>query len=100
MKMVMEIGFPSVAWRALKKIAAETEDDAHDRAKRELETLQMGDSENVSEHFARVNITLIKLERYNITTSAREIKRIVMNSLTPRFPNETSCLRWGEILIW
>ena len=33
MKMVMEIGSPSVAWRALKKMAAETEDDAHDRAK-------------------------------------------------------------------
>ena len=32
--MVMEIGSPSVAWRALKKMADETEDDAHDRAKR------------------------------------------------------------------
>ena len=52
----------------------------------------MGDSETVSECFARVNIILMKLERYNITTSAREIKRIVMNSLTPRFPNETSML--------
>ena len=34
----------------------------------------------------------MKLERYNTTTSAREIKRVVMNSLTPRFPNETSML--------
>ena len=85
--MVMEIGSPSVAWRALKKMADETEDDAHDRAKREFETLQMGDR-----YFARVNIILMKLERYNITTSAREIKRVVMNSLTPRFPNETSVL--------
>ena len=34
----------------------------------------------------------MKLERYNITTPAREIKRVVMNSLTPRFPNETSML--------
>ena len=33
MKMIMEIGSPSEAWRALKKIAVETEDDAHDRAK-------------------------------------------------------------------
>ena len=90
--MVMEIGSPSEAWRALKKIAVETEDDAHDRAKREFETLQMGDSETVSEYFARVNIILMKLERYNITTSARELKRIVMNSLTPRFSNETSML--------
>ena len=92
MKMVMEIGSPSEAWRALKKIAVETEDDAHDRTKREFETLQMGDSETVSEYFARVNIILMELERYNITTSAREIKRILMNSLTPRFPNETSML--------
>ena len=63
MKMVMEIGSPSVAWRALKKMAGETEDDLHDRAKREFETLQMDDSESVSEYFARVNIILMKLER-------------------------------------
>ena len=92
MKMVMEIGPPSVAWRALKKMADEAEDDTHDRAKREFETLQMGNSESVSEYFARVNIILMKLEIYNITTSAREIKRVVMISLIPRFPNETSVL--------
>ena len=92
MKLVVEIGSSSVAWRALKKMVGETEDDAHDRAKREFETLQMDNSESVSEYFARVNIILMKLERYNITTSAREIKRVVMNSLTPRFPNETSIL--------
>ena len=92
MKIVMEIGSPSKAWRALKKMAIETEDEAHDRAKREFETLQIGDSETVSEYFSRVNIMLMKIERYNITTSAREIKRIVMNNLTPRFPNETSML--------
>ena len=51
MKMVMEIGSSSGAWRALKNIAVETEDDAHDRAKREFETLQMGDSETVSRVF-------------------------------------------------
>ena len=94
--MVMEIDSPSEAWCALKKIAVETEDDAHDRAKREFETLQMGDSESVSEYFARVNIILMKLERYNITTSARENKRVVIKSLTPRFPNETSMLAMKE----
>ena len=52
----------------------------------------MGDNETVSEYFARVNIILMKLERYNITTSARKVKRVEMNSLTPRFPNETSML--------
>ena len=68
-KMVMEIGSPSVAWRALKKMADETEDDAHDRAKREFETLQIEDSETVSEYFARANIILMKLERYSIKRS-------------------------------
>ena len=50
----------------------------------------MGANETVSEYFARVNIVLMKLERHNMTTPAREIKRIVMKSLTLRFPNETS----------
>ena len=68
-KMVMEIGSPSVAWRALKKMADKTEDDAHDRAKREFETLQIEDSETVSEYFARANIILMKLERYSIKRS-------------------------------
>ena len=34
MKMVMEIGSPSEAWRALKKIVVETEDDAYERKTR------------------------------------------------------------------
>ena len=54
MMMVMKIGSPSVACRALKKMAAETEDEAHNRTKREFETLQIEDSETVSEYFARV----------------------------------------------
>ena len=89
MKMVLEIGYPSEAWRALSKIADETEDVAYDQAKREFETLEIGANETVSEYFARVNIALMKLERHNIITPAREIKRIVLNSLTLRFLNET-----------
>ena len=89
MKMVLEIGSPSEAWRALSKIADETEDDVYDRAKREFETLEIEANESVSEYFARVNIVLMKLARHNIITPARGIKRIVLNSLTPRFPNET-----------
>ena len=54
--------------------------------------VEMGANETVSEYFARVNIVLMKLERHNITTPVREIKRIVMKSLTPCFPNETSIL--------
>ena len=61
-------------------------------AKREFETLEMGANETVSEYFARVNIVLMKVERHDITTLAREIKRIVLKSLTSRFPNETSML--------
>ena len=64
--MVMKIGSPSEAWRALKNITVETEDDAHDRSKREFETLQMGGSKTVSEYFARVNIILMKLQRYSV----------------------------------
>ena len=87
--MILEIGSPSKAWRALKKKVDETEDGAYDRATRAFETLEIGANESVSEYFARVNIVLMKLERHNIVTSAREIKRIVLKSLTPRFPNET-----------
>ena len=87
--MVLEIGSPLQAWRALSKITDETEDDAYNRAKREFETLEMGANEYVSECFARVNIVLMKLERHTSTTPAREIKRLVLNSLTPRFANET-----------
>ena len=62
MKMVMKIGSPSEAWRALKKMAVETEDDAYDWTKREFETLEMGTNKTVSEYFARVNIVLIKFK--------------------------------------
>ena len=89
MKMVLEIDSPSEAWRALSTIADETEDDAYDRAKREFKTLETGANESVSDYFARVNIVPMKLERHNTTTPAREIKRMVLNSLTPRIPNET-----------
>ena len=92
MKIVMEIGSPSEAWRALSKIAAETEGDAYDRTKRTFETLEMTANETVSEYFARVNIVLMKLEKHDITMSARKIRRVILNSLTPRFPNETSML--------
>ena len=89
MKMVLEIGSPSEAWRALSKITDETEDDAYDRAKREFETLEIWANESVSEYFARVNILIMKLKRHNITMPARKIKRIVLKDLTPGLPNET-----------
>ena len=53
MKMVLEISSPSEAWRALSKIAAETEDVPYDRTKREFETLEIGVNEYVTEYFAR-----------------------------------------------
>ena len=39
-----------------------------------------------------MNIVLMKLERHDITTPVREIKRIVLKRLTPRFPSETSII--------
>ena len=89
--MVLEIGSPSEAWRALSKIADETEDVAYDRTKREFKTLEIGVNKSVTEYFARVHVVLMKLEGHNIITPARAIKRTVLNSLTSRFPNET-CL--------
>ena len=47
MEMVTNFGFLSEAWRALTKIAAETQEAAYDRAKRELESLEIGVSEHV-----------------------------------------------------
>ena len=41
MKMLMEIDSPSEVWRALSKIAAETEDDANVRALDHLNTLSV-----------------------------------------------------------
>ena len=89
LKMVLDIGSPSEAWRALAKIADESEEVAYDRTKREFETLEIGISESVAEYFARVHTILMRLERYKITTPAREIRRTVLSSLTSRFPSET-----------
>ena len=88
LKMVPDIRSTSEAWRALAKTADDSEEVAYDRTKREIETLEIGVSESVAEYFARVHIVLMKLERYKITTPAREIRRIVLSSLTFRFPSE------------
>ena len=89
LKMVLDIGPPSEAWRALVKIADESEEVAYDRTKREFETLEIGVSESVAEYFARVHTILMKLERYKLTTPAREIRRNALSSLTSHFPNDT-----------
>ena len=88
MKMVIDIGPLPEAWRALTKIATETEVVAYDRAKREFESLQIGVWESVVEYFARVHVILMKLARHQVTTPAREIKRTVLGSLSSRFPDE------------
>ena len=88
MKMVIDIGSLSEAWRALTKIAAETEEVAYDRAKREFETLEIGVRESVAEYFPRVHLILMKLVRHKVTTPARESKDTVLASLTSRFPHE------------
>ena len=91
LKMVIRIGSISEAWRALTKIANASEEVECDRAKREFETLEMDASESVAEFFTRVHIILMELERHqNIPIPAREIQRVVLGSLSPRFPNEMS----------
>ena len=90
LKMVIRIGSISEAWRALTKIANASEEVEYDRAKREFETLEMDASESVAEFFTRVHIILMKLDRHQIPIPAREIQRVVLGCLSPRFPNETS----------
>ena len=89
--MVIDIGSLYEAWHALTKIAAETEEAAHDIAKREFESLQIRVSESVAEYFPGVHIILMKIVRHQVTTPTREIKRTVLGSLTPRFSDEV-CL--------
>ena len=88
MKIVINIGSLSEAWRALTKIAAETQGAAYDRAKKEFESLEIGGSESVAGYFARVHVTMMRLARHQVTTPAREIKHRVQGGLTPRFPDE------------
>ena len=90
LKMVIRIGSISEAWRALTKIANASEEVEYDRAKREFETLEMDASESVAEFFTRVHIILMELERHQIPIPDREIQRIVLGSLSSRFPHETS----------
>ena len=88
LKMVLEIGSLSGAWRALTRIADESEEVAYDGAKRKFENIEIGVSESMTENFARLHITMMKLERHKLVTPAREIKRTVLGSLTFCFPNE------------
>ena len=86
--MVMGIGFPSEAWRALTKTVAETREAAYGRGKREFELLKIGISETVTKYFTRVHVVLTKLMRHQVTIPAREIKCRVVRGITPRFPDE------------
>ncbi|CAN0436906.1 unnamed protein product, partial [Ascophyllum nodosum] len=88
--MVIRIGSISEAWDALTKTANASEEVEYDRAKREFETLEMDASESVAEFFTRVHIILMELERHQIPIPDREIQRVVLGSLFPRFPHETS----------
>ena len=84
MERVIDIGPLSEAWRALMKIAADIEEAAYDREKREFESLEIGVSESVAEYFVRVHVVLMKPARHKVyvTTPARKSKRIVLGSLT------------------
>ena len=87
--MVIDIGSLPEAWCALTKIAADTEKAAYNRAKAEFDTLEIGAWESVAEHFARVQVLLMKLASHKVRAPARAIKRAVLGSLTSRFPDET-----------
>ena len=82
-EIVIDIESLSEAWRALTKIAAETQEGAYDRAKREPGSLDIEVVESVAEYFARVHVILMKLARHQVTTPAREIKSRVLGGLTP-----------------
>ena len=88
LEMIIDIGSLSEAWRALTKIAAETQEEAYDRAKSEFNPLEIEVSEPVPEYFARVHVVLAKLTRRQVTTLAREIKPKELSGLTLRFPDE------------
>ena len=92
MKMVLDMGSPSAVWRALTKIADESEEVAYDRVKREFETLKIEARESLVEYFARVHVSLMKRASHKTTTPAREIKRTVLASLTSRFPDDARLL--------
>lgn len=66
LSMVMEITSPSEAWRTLVKMAAETKDAASYEAKKYLEGLKIGLNEKVREYFARLNVALSKLRKYDV----------------------------------
>ena len=52
------------------KIAADTQKAAHDRSKREVESLVIRVSEPVAEYFARVDVILTKLTKHQVTVPA------------------------------
>ena len=87
MVMTIYIGPLSEVWLALTKIAAETQEEACDRVKREFESLEIRVSEPFAEYFARVHVILMNLARYQVTTPARETKSGVLGGLTPRCPD-------------
>ena len=86
--MVIDVRHLSEVWRSLTQMAAQMQDTGYDRAKNELELLQIRVSETVAECVARVYVVLRKLTRQKGKTLARQIKRRVRHGLTLRFPNE------------
>ena len=68
--VVMDIRHPSGVWRSFTQMAAQMQDTAYNRAKNELELLEIRASETVAECFARVYDVLRKLARQNMKTLA------------------------------
>ena len=87
-EIIIFIGSLSEAWRALTRIAAETQEAAYDRVKGDFESLEIGVCEPVAEYFARVHVVLMKLTINRVTTPTRQKQRRVLSGLTPRFPDD------------
>ena len=86
----MEIGFISKAWRAMIKRAAETNDAAIYRVKKDLVALLVEQNEKAGQYFAGVNVTLSRLQKYNVSICKRGICRHVFCELSPRFPADVN----------
>ena len=86
--MVRDVRHPSEGWRSLTQMATQMQDTAYNRAKNEIELLEIRASETVAECFARVYDVLKKLARQKTKTLAHQIEHIVRHGLTLRFLDE------------
>ena len=76
LSILIKIGSPSKARRALVKVATETNDAATYRTQKD---------EEAGEYYARVNVLLSVMQKYGVNISQGEIHRHVLSLSSPRF---------------